>query len=136
MYLDKTKKSFNFQIVESSEDKMNLKTKAANKLDMVLEKKDSKKSNNKEEDANMIENNYEEKVDEMYKKKMNYVAEEEVDEMYKRDIKEADQINRIKFEEIEDEETSIIEKMRKKKIQFDTLLICEAFKLNLFKEQE
>ncbi|CAG8797011.1 8600_t:CDS:2, partial [Cetraspora pellucida] len=78
MYSDKTKRSFNFQIVESSKNMMDLKSKAANKLDMVLEakKEDSKKSNNKEEDANMIENDYEEEVDKMYKGKMNNKAEE------------------------------------------------------------
>ena len=37
MYSDETKRSFNFQIVESSEDMIDLKSKAANKLDMVLE---------------------------------------------------------------------------------------------------
>jgi hypothetical protein len=37
MYSDETKRSFNFQIVESSEDMMDLKSEAANKLDMVLE---------------------------------------------------------------------------------------------------
>ncbi|CAG8822765.1 16666_t:CDS:2, partial [Cetraspora pellucida] len=152
MYSDETKRSFNFQIVESSEDMMDLKSEAANKLDMVLEvsevpsqgndkykvkfdelkqnlgddnnqnseKEDSKKSNDKEEDANMIENDYEEEVDEMYKRKMDYEAEEEVDEMYRGDIEEADQIDRAEFDGIEDEETSVIEKRRKKKSKCET----------------
>ncbi|CAG8780157.1 17036_t:CDS:2, partial [Cetraspora pellucida] len=64
MYSDKTKKFFNFQIVESSKDMINLKS----------------------EDANMIKNDYKEKVDEIYKGKINYEAEKEVDEMYKEDI--------------------------------------------------
>ncbi|CAG8678361.1 4283_t:CDS:1, partial [Scutellospora calospora] len=37
IYSDKTKRSFNFQIVESSKDITDLKSKAANKLDIVLE---------------------------------------------------------------------------------------------------
>lgn len=37
MYSDETKRSFNFQIVESNKDMMELKSEAANKLDMVLE---------------------------------------------------------------------------------------------------
>ncbi|CAG8816142.1 21513_t:CDS:2, partial [Cetraspora pellucida] len=61
-----TKRSFNFQIVESSEDIMDLKSEAANKLDMVLE------------NANTIENDYKEEVDEMYKGKMNYEADEKL----------------------------------------------------------
>ncbi|CAG8759254.1 8898_t:CDS:1, partial [Cetraspora pellucida] len=55
-------------------------------------KKDSEKSNDKEENANMIENDYEEEVDEMYKGKMDYEAKEEVDKMYRENIKEADEI--------------------------------------------
>ncbi|CAG8818549.1 81_t:CDS:1, partial [Cetraspora pellucida] len=54
------------------------------------EKEDSKKSNTKEEDADMIENDYEEKVDEMYKGKMDYEAKEKVNKMYREDIEEAD----------------------------------------------
>ncbi|CAG8757394.1 10650_t:CDS:1, partial [Cetraspora pellucida] len=37
MYLDETKRSFNFQIIELSEDIMDLKSETANKLDIVLE---------------------------------------------------------------------------------------------------
>jgi hypothetical protein len=68
----------------------------------------------------MIENDYEEEVDEMYKGKMDYEAEEEVDEMYRGDIEEADQIDRAEFDGIEDEETSVIEKRRKKKSKCET----------------
>ncbi|CAG8714203.1 4884_t:CDS:2, partial [Cetraspora pellucida] len=148
MYLDETKRSSNFQIVESSEDMMDIKSEPANKLDIVLEisevpsqrndkykvkfdklknlddnnyqnseKEDSKKSNNKEKDANIIENDYEEEVNEMYKENMNYEAEEEVDEIYRADIEETDQIDRAEFDRIENEEISIIEKRRKKKMK-------------------
>lgn len=54
----------------------------------------------------MIENDYEEEV---------YETEEEVDEMYRGEIEGADQIDKAGFDGIEDEETSIIEKRRKKK---------------------
>ncbi|CAG8617264.1 1817_t:CDS:2, partial [Cetraspora pellucida] len=37
IYSDETKRFFNFQIVESSEDMIDLKSETANKLDMVLE---------------------------------------------------------------------------------------------------
>ncbi|CAG8750603.1 12972_t:CDS:1, partial [Cetraspora pellucida] len=36
------------------------------------------------------------------------------------DIEEADQIDRVEFDEIEDKETSIIEKRRKKKSKCET----------------
>ncbi|CAG8632189.1 12253_t:CDS:2, partial [Cetraspora pellucida] len=82
-----------------SKDMMDLKSKTANKLDIVLKvkKKDSEKSNDKEEDANMIENNYEKKVNEIYKEKIDYEAEEKVNKMYREDIERADQIDRAKF---------------------------------------
>ncbi|CAG8695394.1 17134_t:CDS:2 [Cetraspora pellucida] len=97
MYSDETKRSFNFQIVESSEDMIDLKIKfdelkvllnkdeieqnLGNDNNQNSEKEDSKKSNDKEEDANMIKNDYEEKVDEMYKGKIDYEAEEEAQEL-------------------------------------------------------
>ncbi|CAG8701438.1 24043_t:CDS:2 [Cetraspora pellucida] len=159
MYSDKTKRSFNFQIVESSEDMMDLKSEAANKLDMVLEvsevpsqgndkykvkfdelkvllnedeieqnladdnnqnseKEDSEKSNDNKEEANMIENDYKEEVDKRYKGKMNYEAEEEIDEI-------------AEFDEIEDEETSVIEKRRKKKSKCETSRNSENVNVNL-----
>ncbi|CAG8796083.1 10567_t:CDS:2, partial [Cetraspora pellucida] len=37
IYSDETKRSFNFQIVESSKDMIDFKSEAANKLDMILE---------------------------------------------------------------------------------------------------
>ncbi|CAG8741372.1 8804_t:CDS:2, partial [Cetraspora pellucida] len=50
----------------------------------------------------------------IYKKKINYEAEEKVNKMYREDIEKTDQIDRVEFDGIENEETSIIEKEKKK----------------------
>ncbi|CAG8475378.1 10609_t:CDS:2, partial [Scutellospora calospora] len=48
IYSDETKRSFNFQIVESSKDMIDLKSEIANKLDIVLEVSEvSSQGNNK-----------------------------------------------------------------------------------------